>query len=72
MTKRQAFAVDAVVGCLITWGSVLLLSALGANEGFQLVAAMVGLSGTSFMVGVIVVHYARKRETEEGKSRDAR
>jgi hypothetical protein len=72
MTKRLAFAIDAVVGCSITWGSVLLLSMLGANEDLQLVAAMTGLSGTSLMVGVIGVHYARKREAEEGKDTDAR
>jgi hypothetical protein len=72
MTKRLAFAIDAVVGCSITWGSVLLLSMLGANEDLQLVAAMTGLSGTSLMVGVIGVHYARKREAQEGKNPDAR
>jgi hypothetical protein len=72
MTKRLAFAIDAVVGCSITWGSVLLLSMLGANEDLQLVAAMTGLSGTSLMVGVIGVHYARKREAAEGKDPDAR
>ena len=72
MTKGLAFAIDAVVGCSITWGSVLLLSMLGANEDLQLVAAMTGLSGTSLMVGVIGVHYARKREAEEGKDPDAR
>jgi hypothetical protein len=72
MTKRLAFAIDAVVGCSITWSSVLLLSMLGANEDLQLVAAMAGLSGTSLMVGVIGVHYARKREAEEGKDPDAR
>ncbi len=72
MTKRLAFAIDAVVGCSITWGSVLLLSMLGANEDLQLVAAMTGLSGTSLMVGAIGAHYARKREAEEGKAPEAR
>ena len=72
MTKRLAFAIDAVVGCSITWGSVLLLSMLGANEDLQLVAAMTGLSGTSLMVGAIGAHYARKSEAEEGKAPDAR
>ncbi|HEX4730448.1 MAG TPA: hypothetical protein VH299_04230 [Solirubrobacterales bacterium] len=66
MTKHQAFALDAVVGCLITWGSVPLLTALGVGERIQLVVAMLGLVGTCAMVGVITTHYARKRiEAEE-------
>jgi hypothetical protein len=66
MTKHHAFALDAVVGCLITWGSVPLLTALGAGERLQIVVAMLGLVGTCAMVGVIATHYARKRvEAEE-------
>ena len=53
MTQNKAYVLDIAVGCMVTWGSVILLDALGANDGFQLVAALVGLVGTSFMVGVI-------------------
>jgi hypothetical protein len=61
MTKRQAFAIDAVVGCIVTWGSVILLNALGADDGIQGAVAMLGLAGTSLMVGVITWLYDRNR-----------
>ena len=69
MTENQAYVLDVALGCLATWGSVILLNAIGANDGFQLVAAMVGLVATSFMVGVIGVHYERK-EIERGEGPD--
>jgi hypothetical protein len=65
MTKHRAFAIDVVVSCLITWGSVILLNALGANEQLQGVAAMLGIAGGAAMIGVITVHYVHKREAEE-------
>ncbi|HEY2055181.1 MAG TPA: hypothetical protein VGH14_14715 [Solirubrobacterales bacterium] len=67
MTEIQAFLLDAVVGCVLTWGSVVLLAVIGANDGFQLVAAMLGLAITSFMVGVIGRHYERE---EIGRGED--
>jgi hypothetical protein len=57
---------------LITWGSVILLNALGANDELQGVTAMLGLAATSFMVGVIGVHYARKREAKEKEEGERR
>ena len=69
MTKRQAFLVNAVVGCLLTWGSVPALTALGVDDRIQFVVAMLGLVATSFMVGVIGVHYYRK-EIERGERRE--
>jgi hypothetical protein len=69
MTENQAYVLDFVVGCLVTWGSVVLLSVLGVNEQLQFVAAMLGLCGGSFMVGVISVHYERK---ENGRGDDTR
>jgi positive regulator of sigma E activity len=71
MTENQAFVLDFVVGLVITLGSIVLLDALGANEGLQLVAALLGLVGTSFMVGVIGEHYQRKAEAE-GRDPDER
>jgi hypothetical protein len=53
MTQNKAYVLDIVVGCLVSWGSVILLNAIGANDGIQGVAAMLGLVATSFMVGVI-------------------
>ena len=61
MTKHQAFAIDLVLSCLVTWGSVILLNSLGANERLQAVAGVLGIVGGAAMVGVITVHYARKR-----------
>jgi hypothetical protein len=66
MTENQAYVLDIAVGCVVTWGSVILLNALGANDGFQLIAGMMGLVATSFLVGVIGVHYERK-EIERGE-----
>jgi hypothetical protein len=60
MTENSAFVLDIVIGCLVTWGSVFLLGSVGAADKYQLVAAMLGLGGTSFMVGVIGRHYERK------------
>jgi hypothetical protein len=65
MTKRQAYAVDAAVGCLLTWGSVPLMEALGVGDAVQGVVAMLGMCATCFMVGVIGAHYARKQKAEE-------
>ena len=70
MTMRQAFALDAAVGCLITWGSVPLTAALGVNDQIQGLIAILCMCATAFMVGVIGAHYVRKREAEEGKSPD--
>jgi hypothetical protein len=71
MTENKALMLDAVVGCLLTWGSVILLNAVGAADRFQGVAAMLGLVITSFMVGVIGEHYRRKA-IAEGKDPDDR
>jgi hypothetical protein len=60
MTENKALILDAVVGCLITWGSVVILNAVGANGGLQGVAGVLGLVGMSFMVGVIGDHYEGK------------
>jgi hypothetical protein len=71
MTENKALMLDAVGGCLLTWGSVILLNAIGAADRFQGVAAMLGLVITSFMVGVIGDHYRRKA-IAEGKDPDDR
>jgi hypothetical protein len=67
MTKHRAFAIDIVVSCLVTWGSVILLNALGADERVQGVAAVLGIAGGAAMVGLITVHYVHKREAEEAE-----
>ncbi len=71
MTENKALLLDAVIGCVLTWGSVILLNALGAADRFQGVAAMLGLVITSFLVGVIGDHYRRKA-IAEGKDPDDR
>jgi uncharacterized membrane protein len=67
MTEMKALVLDGVVGCLLTWGIVFLLNAVGAANRFQGVAAMVGLVITAFLVGVISVHYERKEEDQDKK-----
>jgi hypothetical protein len=71
MTENKALLLDGVIGCILTWGSVVLLNALGAADRFQGVAAMLGLVITTFLVGVISVHYERKEEadTEDPRKR---
>jgi hypothetical protein len=71
MTENKAFILDIVVGCLVTWGSVFLLDAIGAAEKFQLVAGMLGIVVFSFLIGVIGDHYRRKA-IAEGKDPDDR
>ncbi len=71
MTENRALILNVVVGCILTWGTVILLDAVGAANKFQLVAAMLGLVGVPFMVGVIGEHYHRKAEAE-GKDPDER
>jgi hypothetical protein len=71
MTKHQAFGLNMLVGCLVSWGSIFVAAALGVSDEIQGVIAILGLVATSFMVGVIAVHYWRKEEDEkvEGPSR---
>jgi hypothetical protein len=64
MTKHQAFALNMLIGCLVSWGSILASAALGVSDEIQGVIAILGLVVTSFMVGVIAVHYWRKEEAE--------
>jgi hypothetical protein len=71
MTENKALILDVVLGCLVTWGSVFLLDALGAAEKFKLVAGLLGIVVFSFMVGVIGDHYRRKA-IAEGKDPDDR
>ena len=71
MTENRAFILDIVGGCLVTWGSVLLLDAVGAAEKFQLVAGMLGIVVFSFLIGVIGDHYRRKA-IAEGRDPDDR
>jgi hypothetical protein len=71
MTEKWALILDVVIGCVVTCGAVDLLSAVGAAEKFQLVAAMLGLVGFSYMVGVITGHYHDKA-IAEGKDPDDR
>ncbi|HEY5332484.1 MAG TPA: hypothetical protein VIJ21_02985 [Solirubrobacterales bacterium] len=71
MTENWAQLLNAVVGCLVTWGTVLLLNAIGAADKFQLVAGLLGIVVFSFMVGVIGDHYRRKA-IAEGKDPDDR
>jgi Cu/Ag efflux pump CusA len=67
MTKHQAFAIDLVLSCLATWGSVILLNSFGVDERLQAVAGILGIVGGAAMVGVITVHYVHKREAEEAE-----
>lgn len=60
MTQNQAYVLNAVLGTVVIVGGVILLAVVGANEGFQLAAAMVGLVGMSFNVGLISFHYEQK------------
>jgi Flp pilus assembly protein protease CpaA len=60
MTKRQAIVVCAVVSCLVTWGGVFLLGTLGAGDGVQLTAAMLGLIGSPVAGSLTFVHYTRR------------
>ena len=69
MTKYQAFAINMVLSCLVTWGSVIFLNSLGVNERFQAVAGVLGIVGGAAMVGVITVHYVHKREAQEERDR---
>jgi hypothetical protein len=71
MTENKAFVLDGVVGCLVTWGSVIALNALGVNDTIQVLAGVWGLVATSFMVGVIGRHYERK-EIERGEDPEYR
>jgi lipopolysaccharide export LptBFGC system permease protein LptF len=65
MTENKAYVLDIVVGCLATWGAVILLNAVGANGGLQFLVGMWGLVITAFMVGVIGTHYGRKKGKRE-------
>jgi hypothetical protein len=71
MTENRAQILNFVIGCIVTWGSPILLDALGAAEKFQLVAAMLGLVVFAFRVGVITGHYHDKA-VAEGKDPDDR
>jgi len=66
MTENQAYVLNVVAGLVVTLGGLSLLSALGVDGTLLLVAGMLGLVGTSFMVGVIGVHYEEK-EIERGE-----
>jgi hypothetical protein len=72
MTKHQAFALNILIGCLVTWGSIAASAALGVSDDIQGVIAILGLAATSLMVGVIGVHYWRKEEAEEVEGPDPR
>jgi hypothetical protein len=65
MTENKAFVLDIVLGCLFTWGSVILLNALGVADGIQGLVGVWGLVVTSFLVGVIGVHYDRKEKEHQ-------
>jgi hypothetical protein len=71
MTEKWALILNVVFGCLVTWGSVILLDALGAANRFQGVAAILGIVVFSFLVGVIGGHYHDKA-VAEGKDPDER
>jgi high-affinity Fe2+/Pb2+ permease len=71
MTENWAQILNAGVGCVVTWGTVFLLNAIGAADRFQLVAGMLGIVFFSFLVGVITGHYHDKA-IAEGKDPDDR
>jgi hypothetical protein len=71
VTEKWALILDVVVGCVVTWGAVILLNAVGAADKFQLVAGMLGIVVFSFLVGVITGHY-RDKAIAEGKDPDDR
>jgi hypothetical protein len=66
MTQNRAYVLDIVVGCMATWGLVILLDVVGANDGIQFLAGMLGLVITSFMVGVISWLYEGRDGDPEG------
>jgi hypothetical protein len=66
MTENQAYLLNVVVGLVVTLGGLSLLSAIGVEGMMLAVAGLLGLVGTSFMVGVIGVHYEEK-EIERGE-----
>ncbi len=68
MSENQAYVLDVIVGCLVTWGVVILLAVLGVNEQLQLLAAMLGLAGGSIVIGLTSAHYGRKEV--EGRDGD--
>jgi hypothetical protein len=65
MTENKAFALDIAVGCLLTWGTVLLLDVLGVPEVIQGLVGAWGIVVMSFFIGVIGVHYGRKEKEHE-------
>jgi hypothetical protein len=65
MTENEAFAIDIVVGCLLTWGIVLLLDVLGVSDGIQGLVGVWGIVVMSFFIGVIGVHYGRKEQEHQ-------
>jgi hypothetical protein len=71
VTENKALILNFVVGCLVTWGSVILLDALGAAGRIQGVVAILGIVVFSFLIGVIGTHY-RDKAVAEGKDPDER
>lgn len=69
MSENQALALDLVVGFVVTLGSVFLLDSLGANGPTESVVAILCMSVTCFLIGVIDVRYAR-RALERGEDPD--
>jgi hypothetical protein len=66
MTMRQAFLLDAVLGIPACLAGVWLLGRIGVGENVLLVAAMLAIVIPSLGVGLIGLHYERKRiEREE-------
>jgi hypothetical protein len=65
MTENKAFVLDIVLGCLFTWGSVILLNALGVADRIQGLVGVWGIIVTSFLIGVIGVHYAEKERERQ-------
>ena len=71
MTENKAFLLNGVVGCVVTWGTVILLDAVGAADKFQGVAAILGIVFFSSLISVIGHHYHEKA-VAEGKDPDER
>lgn len=70
MTMRQAFLLDIVLGIPACLGGVWLLGHLGVGENVLQVAAMLAIVFPACGIGLIGLHYERKRIEREDDSDD--
>lgn len=65
MTETKAYVLLFVCGLLAEAASVIGLEALGASGEAQVAAVMICLVVTSFLVGVIGLHYEPPRNSSD-------